>query len=219
MKKIIIWQNNGKKFKLSQLYKDTFEKKGVSIPQRCGDYDNFDDEFIRVIENIRMSIPDILEKELLLFQDYKMAQAAYNCAADLFDVKFSTFWTTLLRYNYKNNNIWRMNDWQLDVKLNSSWTEFWSKFNELGLTVFPDMEDMFMEVVSRRETYQKYQKKSETTWEKYRKFCEYNGMEFGSHVVSWDGFNILEYDDTNVNAEIILVQTTWKDEWEEVEFK
>lgn len=205
MTKVIIWNNQDKAFKLTPWYIRILKLRGVdNPPKNVGDYDNTDLRLIEAVESARSRIPDMLSQARRLCREFKTMQSSFEIANDLFEDAFSRFWIKfisanpiLLETQFAQSLYWTL-------MYNCDWEGLLNICQMNGYNSIPNMEEEFKTAIEKREYVRIKREQRDIKHDKYCSFCNQVGMRLFSLMPPFDGFKIIEYDETKFRAEITI---------------
>lgn len=218
MKKIIFYENNNKKFKLTQRYIQRLQELGFSnIPTKVDEYDNTDETLINAIEQIRTEIPQLLTEELKQYVNYQSIQSHFMQVFSSFESFAIQFWIKIIELNPQLVSSKNLNNLYNGIVYGYSHDEFLQVCKDNNLTLSENLQHLYNALISRREVVTGLRERRDADYDKYQKFCVDIGMRTCSHIPPVDGFKIVEYDETKFQAKIKIQTNSFGSEYEELE--
>lgn len=218
MKKIIFYENNNKKFKLTQRYTQRFQELGLSnIPTKVGEYDNADEMLINAVEQIRTEIPQLLTVELKQYLNYQNIQSHFMQVFSSFESFAIQFWIKMIALNPQLTSSKNLNNLYNGIIYGYSHDEFLQVCKDNRLTLSEELQHLYNALIARREVVTELRKRRDAGYDEYQKFCMDVGMRTCSHIPPIDGFKIVEYDETKFQAKIKIQINSFGSEYEELE--
>ena len=215
MTKVALWTNQDKDFHLTSQHIAWLNERHATVPQRCGDYDNFDEILIESIEAMQKATLQNLKEEYSLYTQLQEKRAHFAHVFDSFEVYVIRLWVQILMKNMhiirnpKSESIFN------SVMYHYSWETFQHVCEEMNIQFDDDFEEKFSALLSRREAMFSVMKQRNDAHESYIKFCDYVGMKTFSHIPAISGFEIMEYDESKYQARVIK-HSSGNQKWEEL---
>ena len=203
MTKVALWTNRDKIFKLTPQHIEWLNEHHATIPQRCEDYDNFDEVLVESVAVMQELVSENLKTEYQLYTCLQEKRTHFAHVFDSFEVYVIRLWVQILTRNPhiirhpKSESIFN------SMMYHYSWEAFLQISDEIGIVVDDDFEAKFTALLNRREAMSSVMTQRNDAHAAYIKFCDDVGMKAFSHVPAISGFEILEYDESKYQAQII----------------
>lgn len=202
MRKVAIWKNRDKVFSLTPQHAAWLMEHGYEIPQ-YENYDNFSEVLIDSIEAMQKGVSETLKTEYRLYTCLQEKRTHFAHVFDSFEIYVIRIWIQILTKNPHIICNPRSESIFNSMMYYYSWEAFLQICDDMKIKIDDDFEVTFTALLSRREAMLSVMRQRDDAHAAYIKFCDDMGMKAFSHIPTISGFEILEYDESKYQAQII----------------